>query len=180
MKPTKAARVLSVLLWIATALHAQRVQTSYDHDADFSGDKTYSWRQMTAPNALWDQHVKDAVNSSLAAKGLTQIPSGGDLAIFASDTSEEHHKLVATCKDTGGGWAGSGFGGGPFCDATTTTKTYIVNTLAVEIFDASSNTLLWHASSAETLSGDSNTDIRNLNRDVEKLFSHFPSGSRKR
>ena len=180
MNPKRVAIITALLLWTATALHAQRVQTSYDHTANFSGYKTYSWVPKTAPPTLGNQPVENAVNSSLAAKGLTQIPSGGDLAVFASDTSEKHRKLVATCKDTGGGWGGSGFGGGPFCDATTTTKTYIMSTLAVDIFDASSNTLLWHASSTEKTSGGSITDVRSLNRDVEKLFSHFPPGSSKR
>lgn len=179
MKPARVAIVSSLLLWTATALIAQRVQTSYDHTADFSGYKTYSWFSKTPSTALWGQRVEDATRSSLTAKGLTQIPSGGDLSVFASDTSEEHQKPVATCKDTGSGWGGSGFGGGPFCRATMTTKTYIVNTLVVEIFDSHSNTLLWRASSTLAFSGDSNANIRGLNSDVEKLFLHFPPGSPK-
>ena len=173
MRPTSVAIASSLLFWIATALSAQRVQTSYDHCANFSIYKTYSWLETTESGSLLNQRVRDVVNSSLAAKGLTQVSSGGELGVFASDTSEERQKLVATCRDTRGGWGGSGFGGGPFCDATTTTKTYIVNTLAVEIFDANSTTLLWHASSTETLSGDSNTNIRSVNREVEDSSHTF-------
>src|SRR5271163_1399662 len=171
MKPTRVAILSSLLLWTATALTAQRVQTSYDHTADFSSYKTYCWSPKTASTSLWDQRVEEAVSSSLAAKGLTQVPSGGELAIFASDMSQERQKLVTFCNGTRGGWGGGGFGGGPFCDATTTTRTYTVDKLIVNIFDANSRALLWHASSTDTLSGDSNTNIKNLNRDVQRLFS---------
>jgi spore coat protein U-like protein len=180
MNPTRVAIIFSLLLWTATALPAQRVQTSYDHTADFSGYRTYSLYSQTAPTSLWDQRVEDAVNSSLAAKGLTQVPSGGDLAIFASDMSQERQKLVTVCNGTRGGWGGGGFGGGPFCDATTTIRIYTVDKLIVNIFDTNSRALLWAASSTDTLSGDSNINTKNLNRDVQELFSRFPPGSRKR
>src|SRR5271154_2964647 len=170
MKPTRVAIVSSLLLWTATALTAQRVQTSYDHTADFSGYKTYSWFSKTASTSLWDQRVENAVTSSLAAKGLTQVPSGGDLAIFASDTSQERQKLVTFCNGTRGGWGGGGFGGGPFCDATTTIKPYKVDTLAVEIFDGNSNAQLWRASSTSTRCNDSNTTIGSLDKDVGRLL----------
>src|SRR5271170_2529764 len=179
MKPTRVAILSSLLLWTATALTAQRVQTSYDHTADFSSYKTYCWSPKTASTSLWDQRVEEAVSSSLAAKGLTQVPSGGELAIFATDSSQERQKLVTFCNGTRGGWGGGGFGGGPFCDAATTTKTYTVDTLAVGILDPNSGALLWRASLTDTLAGDSNAQNRNLDRDIEKLFSHFPPGSRK-
>jgi hypothetical protein len=180
MKPTRVAILSSLLLWTAMALTAQRVQTSYDRTADFSGYKTYSWVSKTASTSLRDQRAEDAVSSSLAAKGLTHVPSGGDLAICATDSSQERQKLVTFCNGTRGGWGGGGFGGGPFCDAATTTKTYTVDTLAVGILDPNSRALLWRASLTDTLAADSNAQNRNLDRDVEKLFSHFPAGSRKR
>ncbi len=83
MKPIRVAIVSSLLLWIATALPAQRVQTSYDHTADFSGYKTYSWFSKTTSTPLWDQRVEDAVDSSLAAKGLTQVSFWRRLDLFA-------------------------------------------------------------------------------------------------
>jgi hypothetical protein len=181
MKLTRVAIVSSLLLWTATALTAQRVQASYDHTADFSGYKTYSWfSKTTSSTSLWDQRVKNAVNSSLASKGLTQVPSGGDLAIFVSDTSQKRQKLVTFCNGTRGGWGGGGFGGGPFCDATTTTKSYNVDTLALKIFDPNSNAVLWRASSTNTLPDDSDTIDKSLDTNVERLFSHFPPDSHKR
>ena len=174
MKPKMVVIVSSLLLWTSTALTAQRVQTSYDHKADFSSYKTYSWFSKTASTSLWDQRVENAVNSSLAAKGLRQVPSGGDLAIFASDTSQERQKLVAVCNGTREGWGGGGFGGGPFCDATTTTKSYKVDSLAVKIFDGNSNAVLWCASSTNTLPNDPDIIIKSPDTNVERLFSHFP------
>ncbi len=180
MKPTMVAIASSLLFWIATALSAQRVQTTYDHGANFSNYKTYSWLQTTESDSLLNQRVKEVVNSSLAAKGLIKVSSGGELDVFAGGTSEERQKRITFCNGSEGGWAGGGFGGGPFCNATTATKTYTVDTLTVDIFDSNSEALLWRASSTDRLSGDSNTDIKNLDKAVEKLFSHFPPDSHKR
>ncbi len=180
MKPTRIVIISSLHSWTAALLTAQRVQTSYDHTADFSGYRTYSLLPKAASTSLWDQRVENAVSTSLAAKGLTRVPSGGDLAIFASDTSQERQKLVTVCNGTRGGWGGGGFGGGPFCDATTTTKSYKVDTLAVKTFDGNSKAALWRASSTNMHPDDSDTMIKSLNTNVERLFSHFPPDSYKR
>jgi hypothetical protein len=100
----KVAILLSLPLWIATALPAQRVQTSYDHGADFFGHETYTWMQMSVSHSLLDQRLKDMVISSLAAKGLTQVSSGGELGVFAAGTSETRQKLITLCNGSEGGW----------------------------------------------------------------------------
>ena len=118
MKLTRL-RIVSSWLWFAAAtLTAQRVETT-DRSTDFTNYRTYFWLRVTGSDALWDQRVKDAVNSSLASKGFTQVPSGGQRAVLASRASEEHQKLVTLCDGVDGGWGGGGFWGGPFCQAST-------------------------------------------------------------
>jgi hypothetical protein len=53
----------------------QNVQTDFDHQADFSQYKTYSWQAITA-DSLWDARIRNAVNAQLAARGWTQADSG--------------------------------------------------------------------------------------------------------
>ncbi|HWO39103.1 MAG TPA: DUF4136 domain-containing protein, partial [Candidatus Acidoferrum sp.] len=72
----------------------------------------------------------------------------------------------------GGGWRWRGFGG--FGDATTTTETYQVGTLVVDLFDAKTKSLTWRGSSSDTLSNNADKNTKNLDKGVQKMFSHFP------
>src|SRR5579871_3867770 len=58
------------------------VRTDFDHKADFSKYHTYSWIGVRA-NSLWQDRIKQAVDSALAAKGWHEVPSGGDAAVSA-------------------------------------------------------------------------------------------------
>jgi hypothetical protein len=83
----------------------------------------------------------------------------------------------------GGGWGWRRFGGGGFGglgEATTTTETYKVGTLVVDLFDAKSKQLIWRGNSSDTLSNNSNKNIQNLDKDVAKMFKQFPPGSSKK
>ena len=73
----------------------------------------------------------------------------------------------------GGGWRLRGFGG--FGEATTTVETYKVGTLVVvDIFDANSKKLIWRGSVSDTLSNNSDKNIKELDKGVNKMFNHFP------
>src|SRR5438128_11175444 len=63
------------------AAFAQHIQTDFDHQANFSQYKTYSWQQIKAADSLWDSRIKNAVDAQLADKGWTQVDSGSDVAI---------------------------------------------------------------------------------------------------
>jgi hypothetical protein len=61
-----------------------------------------------------------------------------------------------------------------FGDATTTTETYQVGTLIVDLYDTKTKQLIWRGSASDTLSNNSNKNIKNLNKGVQKMFQHFP------
>jgi hypothetical protein len=75
------------------AAFAQQVKTDFDHHANFSQYKTYSWQQITPANSLWDARIKSAVDAQLAAKGWTQVDNGGDVAIVAIKTTSTERSL---------------------------------------------------------------------------------------
>jgi hypothetical protein len=80
----------------------------------------------------------------------------------------------------GGGWGFRRFGGGGFGEATTTTETYKVGTLVVDLFDTKTKQLVWRGNASDTLSNNSNKNIHNMDKDVEKMFKQFPPGSSKK
>ena len=180
MKPQRILlALLGIVFLIAGTSSAQQVKTDYDRSANFGQYRTYSWEQVKTKDPLYVDRIKNAVNTALAAKGLTQVDSGGDVSVVAMEITHEQQTLNTYYDGFGGGWGWRRFGGGGFGDATTTTETYKVGTLVVDLFDTKTKQLIWRGTSSETLSNNSNKNIQNLDKGVEKLFKQFPPGSSK-
>jgi len=168
---------VGIATFFAAASFAQQVKTDYDRNANFSQYKTYSWEKVQTQDQLWVDRIKEAVNTTLTAKGLTAVESGGDIAIVAVEATQNQRTLNTFYDGFGGGWRWRGFGG--FGEATTTVDTYKVGTLIVDLFDAHSKTLIWRGSSSDTLSDKSDKNIKNLDKGVQKMFDHFPPDVKK-
>ena len=174
--------LMGMMILFASTASAQQVKTDYDRSANFGQYKTFSWEQVKTKDALDVDRVKSAVNAALAAKGWSQVDSGGDVSIIAIETTQNQQSLNTFYDGFGGGWGWRRFGGGGFGglgEATTTTETYKVGTLVVDLFDAKTKQLLWRGSSSDTLSNNSNKNIKNLDKGVQKMFKKFPPGSSK-
>ena len=169
MKIRNAVMTLLVLVTMfAARSFAARVSTDYDHSVNFEHYKTYSWAKVETANSLWDTRVKDAINKELAAKGWSEVPSGGDVTLAAVETTRNRQQLN-TFYDGFGGRRWGGFG-----QSTTTVQTYKVGTLVVDMFEAGSKNLIWRAASHSALSGNPEKETKNLDKDVQKMFQHFP------
>jgi Domain of unknown function (DUF4136) len=168
----KVVALLGLVVFLANASFAQQVKTDYDRAAVFSQYKTYSWEKVQTPDPLWVDRIKATVDTALAAKGWTEVKSGGDIAIVAMEINRNHQTLNTYYDDFGGGWRWRGFGG--FGESTTTFDTYKVGTLVVDLFDAKTKTLVWRGVSSDMLSDKSDKNIKNLNKGVQKMFQHFP------
>src|SRR3984893_16995536 len=90
---SKIATTVGLTLVLATVSFAQHVKTDYDHNANFGQYKTYSWEKVQTKDPLLVDRIKAAVNSTLAAKGWTEVPSGGDVEVFAVETTRNQQAL---------------------------------------------------------------------------------------
>jgi len=181
MKMQKMVAVLiGLTLLLAGKASAQQVKTDYDRSANFAQYKTYSWEHVKTKDALDVDRIKSAVNAALAAKGWTQVDSGGDVSIVAVEMTRDQQTLNTFYNGVGGGWGWRRFGGGGFGDATTTTETYKVGTVVVDLFDTKTKQLIWRGTASDTLSNNSDKNIKNLDKGVEKMFKQFPPGSSKK
>ena len=172
-----AQRLVSITLMIlslAAGSLAQEIKTDYDRKADFSQYKTFSFEKVDTKDPLWVDRITAAVGGALTAKGLTQVESGGDIAIIAMGMAADRQTLNTFYDDFGGGWGWRRWGGDDFGESTTTTETYRVGTLVVDLFDRKTKTLLWRGSASNTLSNSSSKNIKNFDKSVEKLFKEFP------
>jgi hypothetical protein len=182
MKTRKAWLVLIGLFMTAftATASAQQVKTDYDRGANFAHYKTYSWEHVKTKDQLDVDRIKNAVNAALTAKGWTQVDSGGDISIVAMEITRNQQTLNTFYNGFGGGWGWRRFGGGGFGEATTTTETYKVGTVVVDLFDTKTKQLVWRGISSDTLSNNSDKNIKNLDKGVQKMFKNFPPGSPKK
>jgi hypothetical protein len=173
MRPISRTAVTALLFLVAlgSAL-AQQVKTDFDHQANFSQYKTYSWQTVKDRDPLWDSRIKSAVDAQLAAKGWTKVESGGDVAIVAIATSHTERTLQTFYDGMGGGWRWRGFGG--MGEATTTEQDYKEGTLVVDMYDAKTKQLIWRGSSEDTVSNNAQKNEKNLDKGVAKMFKKFP------
>jgi hypothetical protein len=166
---SKIATIVGLMLLMACVSFAQQVKTDYDHNANFGQYKTYCWEKVQTKDPLLVDRIKSAVNGALAANGWTEVPSGGDVEVFAIETTQNQQTLDTFYNGFGGGRRWGGFG-----DASTTVETYKVGTLVVDLFDTKTQKLIWRSSSSDTLSDKVDKNTKNLDKGVSKMFQHFP------
>ncbi len=175
MKPMRRTAICTLFFMaLLGSAFAQKVQTDFDHQANFSQYKTYSWQEIKPANSLWDARIKNAVDAQLAAKGWTQVPSGGDVAVVAIKTTQTQRTLQTFYNGFGGGWGWRRFGGGGFGDATTTEQDYKEGTLVIDLYDAKTKQLIWRGSAQDTLSDKAAQNEKNPDKRVAKMFKAFP------
>jgi hypothetical protein len=180
MKPMRRTPICTLFFMaLLGSAFAHKVQTDFDHQANFSQYKTYSWQEIKPANSLWDARIKNAVDAQLAAKGWTQVASGGDVAVVAIKTTQTQRTLQTFYDGFGGGWGWRRFRGGGFGDATTTEQDYKEGTLVIDLYDAKTKQLIWRGSAQDTLSDKAAQNEKNLDKGVAKMFKAFPPNSAK-
>jgi hypothetical protein len=163
--------VLPAVAGILFIAYAADVRTDYDHSVDFSHYHTYSWIGVKAGNSLWQDRIMHAVDSQLAAKGWSRVPSNGSAAVSAFGKVRKEDTLQ-TFYDGFPGWGWRGWGG--MGTATTTVIPERVGTLTVDIFDGHSRHLIWRGMAQHTLSSKAEKNTEKLDHSVQEMFEHFP------
>jgi hypothetical protein len=157
------------ILFASSFVFAHDVQVDYDHSANFSKYRTFTWVQkpeMANPITA-DRIVKD-VNAQLTAKGLRLVSSGADLYVTAS-MSIEQLPIYNTFYSGGGlGW---GWGGGW---ATTYVDTYLTGTTVVELFDPSREKTVWRATATGGVSHKPDKVSRKQSKVIGEMFEKYP------
>lgn len=173
MRRLGPAITLGLFVAAAQLVFAQHVQTDFDHHADFSRYRQYSWIGVKTQNPLWDTRIRDAVDEHLRMKGWTPVENGGDAMVAAMGTTQTQRRLETFYDGFGGGWGWRRFGGG-IGTATTTEQDYKEGTLIVDVFDARTKQLVWRGTAEDTVSDKPEKNEKKLNESVDKLFKDFP------
>ncbi len=158
----------AVLLALTSIAFSREIKVDYDHHANFSQYKTYSWGKVETQNPLWNDRIKEAVDRELGKKGWTEVASGGDVTVMAIGTTHDQPTLQ-TFYDGFPGWRWGGFG-----ESTTWVEHYEVGTLIIDMFDSRDKKLIWRGSASDSLPDKPDKAIKDLEKSVDKMFDHFP------
>ena len=164
-----------VLLAGLCIVAAAKVTTDYNHSTDFSQYRTYSWLKVEAGDPLWPDRIRKEIDAQLTAKGMNQVPAGGDASVAAFGSTHQQPTLHTFYDSFGGGWFWRGFGDGV---ATTTVEYTPIGTLVVDLFDTPTKKLIWRGVASGALSEKPEKNERKLEKAVEEMFKHFPPKSK--
>lgn len=173
-----AARIFVFVLLIATTAFAQKINIDWNRGTDFSKFHTYAWQKSPHPaHGLWDQRIVNAVDQQLQAKGLKKVDSDPDLWAVYTRHIDDQKQVVGTGYNYGPQWYW-----GPWSRPSMVTyNTYVTRegTLVVELADAKNKELEWRGSATDTISDNSDKNIKKLDKAVAKLFKQYPPKEKK-
>ena len=166
---------------MAGSISAQQVSTDWDHSADWSKYNSY-YIQIQKPfgTQLSQERAIAAVDSALQSRGWKKMATldAASAAVLVNGAGQKEE--TSTTMYTGGGYAGWGWGGGGMGMATTSTSQYTIGTIVVDIFDVMTKQLLFRGQASETISNNSDKNIKNLYKATAKMFKDFPPTAAKK
>src|SRR6266478_651369 len=93
MKVHDVFNLIAMLLFLTAASFGLQVRTDYDRTVNFGQYKTYSWQKVDTKDPLWVDRIKSDVDAALIAKGWTQVPSDGNIALVAMEATTNQQTL---------------------------------------------------------------------------------------
>lgn len=168
-------------LMLGMLASAQDVRTNYMPGTDFSKYHTFAWvdevkgvpRVGGRPDQILDAQVKQAIDSQMAAKGLTKVVERdkADLLLgyqLAMDGEKEINGFA-------NGW---GPWGGGLNSFSATTSTINIGTFVLGMYDPSAKRLIWIGTAQHAIepSKKQEKNQERLNKGAQKLLKDFPPG----
>ena len=183
MRKVRAVLALAAALPFL-ACSSSRIQTDFDHQADFTSYQTYSWYQAPEDPAgptdgasqIIDGRIRRAIADNLQGKGLTLGESAtADLLVTYYTSLGTQTRLYTTGWGWGWGWGPSwrfGYGFWPGWSYTTV-HTYHEGTVITDIIDREQNQLVWRGVTSRVLGKKSHSDEK-IGQSMARVFAEFP------
>jgi hypothetical protein len=179
MQKRLAILALATVLTPALAL-AQKTSYDYDKTASFAGLKTYALKDGTkVGQQLIDDRIVAAIDTQLAAKGLTKAESNPDMFVVYHVAFDKQKDISTFSSGYGGGYGPYGWGyGGGWGGTTTSTQVrdILVGTLVIDIADAKKGQVIWRGMGVKEVDTQAKPEKRDksINNAVTKIFKNYP------
>jgi Domain of unknown function (DUF4136) len=169
------------LMTIPALLLAQKVSYDYEKSANFASFKTYAHKDGTkVGQSLIDDRIVAAIDTELAAKGMTKSESNPDVFVVYH-VAFDKQKDISTFSSGGGGYGpyGWGWGGGwagGMSTSTTQVRDILIGTLVIDLADAKKSQLAWRGMGVKEVDTQAKPEKRDksINNAVKKIFKNYP------
>jgi hypothetical protein len=177
----KLATAMVAMLVAPALLVAQKVSYDYSKTANFAAFKTYALKDGTpSGQPLIDQRIIAAIETQLAAKGLTKADSNPDVFVVYHVAFDKEKDISTYSSGYGGGYGaygwgwGGGWGGGGM--TTTQVRDILVGTLVIDVADAKAGQLAWRGMGVKEINTQAKPEKRDksINSAVTKIFKNYP------
>jgi hypothetical protein len=178
-----------LLMGSVTTTVAQDVRYNFSSGSDFTKYKTYKWVDLKGvdhANELTEKQIKEAIDTTLATKGLQKVDSdSADLyidiqtAVSAEKQFTSYNTGWGYGPGWGGGWYGYGYGyrGGMTSTTTTvSTSTIYIGQLVLDMYDSAKMDLVWRGTASKTIDPKAKPEKqqKNITKAVTKLLKNYP------
>ena len=179
----KLGPALVLALVACSVTRGQEVRTNSMPGTDFSKYHTYAWVDEVKgvprvgrgqPDQILDTQVKQAVDSQMAAKGLTKVVDGekADLLLGYQLAIDQEKQINGFAN----GWGGRGPWGGGLDSFSASTSTINIGTFVLGMYDPAAKKLIWIGAAQHTIepSKKQEKNQERLNKGAQKLLKNFP------
>ena len=159
----------TMLVCIASAVAVgQQVSVNYNHSQSFSPFHTYAWGSNNAnqiQNSILAQVAQQDIDAALQGKGLQKVQESQkpDLILTANGGMRQQTSYSA--------WGMRGIGGGM---GGITPQQNVEATLIVDLYNASTQSLVWRGVAQDTLSNNGNKNQQLVQKAIQKMFNQWP------
>lgn len=163
------------LMLFGTIAIAQNVTYDFDHSANFSRFRTYAWvNGSSVADELNHRRIVSAIELQLASKGFARVATSASPDVLVAYHASFDKNLEINGFSTG--WGGFRWGGSR--TGTARVDEILIGTLAVDMVDAKTKTIVWRAMASKEIDVKASPEKRdrNITRAVEKLFKNYPAG----
>jgi Domain of unknown function (DUF4136) len=152
----------------ATVAVGQQVSVNYNHNQSFSSFHTYAWGSSNAnqiQNSILAQVAQQDIDTAMQGKGFTKVEESQkpDLLLTANGGMRQQTSYSA--------WGMRGIGGGM---GGITPQQNVEGTLIVDLYNASTQSLVWRGIAQNTLSNNGNKNQQMVGNAVTKMFKQWP------
>ena len=171
------------MLLITSYSIAQKVNTDYDKEADYTAYTSISflgWQDDITLNDFDKKRFTDAFREEFKKRSLTLVESGGDMAIALYLVVEQKTSTTAYTNYYGGG-AGRGYRrggrggwGGGSSSTSYSESDYLEGTLVMDVFDGESKEQIWQAVATKTVSEKPEKREKSIPKGIKKVMKKFP------
>ena len=167
--------------------YAQDVRYNFAAGEDFSKYRTYKWVKVEKAerlNQLAESQLMAAVDTELAAKGLTKVNDDTAdllLAYQPSITQEKEFTSYNSDWGYGPGWGRGWYGGMGSGMTTGETSTIHIGHVDLDMYAAGEKKLVWRGTVSKALDSRAKPDkqTKNLQKAMKKLLKNYPPKPRK-